>query len=263
MSCSAGRRPAARVRRAQRDARSSATGSTRPPSGTSCPPGRRGCARGDRMSRTSLGPRASRSTRCSTSPARWSSTATTPFEALATLGCAVVTGVGAVTTAARVPAGASVAVIGAGGVGLNVVQGAVISGAGKIVALDRTAPPLAFARQFGATDTVEAASNLSRGNPRQHRGRRGLRIRHGGNARDAGRGAQRRAKRWRRGYHGIVTARRCGVAADVPVCHAGQAGDRFSLWIRVAHGRYRQACGLVQRGPPQAQRAGEPNVCTS
>lgn len=86
---------------------------------------------------------------------------TTPFEALATLGCAVVTGVGAVTTAARVPAGASVAVIGAGGVGLNVVQGAVISGAGKIVALDRTAPPLAFARQFGATDTVEAASNLA------------------------------------------------------------------------------------------------------
>ncbi len=86
---------------------------------------------------------------------------TTPFEALATLGCAVVTGVGAVTTAARVPAGASVAVIGAGGVGLNVVQGAVIAGAGKIVALDRTAPPLAFARQFGATDTVEAASNLA------------------------------------------------------------------------------------------------------
>ena len=85
----------------------------------------------------------------------------TPFEALATLGCAVVTGVGAVTTAARVPAGARVAVIGAGGVGLNVVQGAAICGATKIVALDRTAPPLAFARQFGATDTVEAASNLA------------------------------------------------------------------------------------------------------
>ena len=63
----------------------------------------------------------------------------TPFEALATLGCAVVTGVGAVTTAAKVPAGARVAVIGAGGVGLNVVQGAAISGATQIVAVDRTA----------------------------------------------------------------------------------------------------------------------------
>src|SRR5262249_545557 len=47
-----------------------------------------------------------------------------PFAALATLGCAVLTGVGAVTNAARVPAGARVAVIGAGGIGLNVIQGA-------------------------------------------------------------------------------------------------------------------------------------------
>src|SRR5437764_4595977 len=45
-----------------------------------------------------------------------------PFDALATLGCAVLTGVGAVTAAARVPPGARVAVIGAGGVGLNVIQ---------------------------------------------------------------------------------------------------------------------------------------------
>ena len=51
-----------------------------------------------------------------------------PFDALATIGCAVVTGVGAVTNAAQVPRGARVAVIGAGGVGLNVVQGAAIAG---------------------------------------------------------------------------------------------------------------------------------------
>ena len=49
-----------------------------------------------------------------------------PFEVLATLGCAVVTGIGAVTNAARGEKGARVAVIGAGGVGLNVVQGAVL-----------------------------------------------------------------------------------------------------------------------------------------
>jgi len=83
-----------------------------------------------------------------------------PFEALATLGCAVVTGVGAVTTAAKVPSGATVVVIGTGGVGLNVVQGAVIAGARRIVAVDRGQAPLAFATRFGATDTAEVTSNL-------------------------------------------------------------------------------------------------------
>jgi len=82
-----------------------------------------------------------------------------PFDALATLGCAVVTGIGAVMTAGRVPAGARVAVIGAGGVGLNVIQGAAISECAQIIALDRHAAPLALARTFGATDVVEAASN--------------------------------------------------------------------------------------------------------
>ena len=50
-----------------------------------------------------------------------------PFAALATLGCAVITGIGAVMNAARVEAGAKVIVVGAGGVGLNVVQGAVLA----------------------------------------------------------------------------------------------------------------------------------------
>jgi S-(hydroxymethyl)glutathione dehydrogenase/alcohol dehydrogenase len=77
-----------------------------------------------------------------------------PFDALATLGCAVVTGVGAVLTAGRVPRGARVAVIGAGGVGLNVIQGAVIAGASRIIAVDRQPVPLELARTFGATDIV-------------------------------------------------------------------------------------------------------------
>jgi Zn-dependent alcohol dehydrogenase len=80
-----------------------------------------------------------------------------PFEALATLGCAVVTGVGAVLNAARPEAGASVAVVGVGGVGLNVVQGARLAGCEKIVALDTRAEPLRLARVFGATDVVEAS----------------------------------------------------------------------------------------------------------
>ena len=63
-------------------------------------------------------------------------------------------------TAAQVPAGARVAVIGAGGVGLNVIQGARLSDAGQIIAIDRHAAPLAHARQFGATDILEAPANV-------------------------------------------------------------------------------------------------------
>ncbi len=83
-----------------------------------------------------------------------------PFEALATLGCAVITGVGAVTSAARVPPGARVAVIGVGGVGLNIVQGATIAGCERIIAVDLRPAPLAIARRFGATDTVEASHDV-------------------------------------------------------------------------------------------------------
>ena len=83
-----------------------------------------------------------------------------PFDALATLGCAVLTGVGAVTNAAKVAAGSRVAVIGAGGVGLNVVQGAAIAGSERIIAIDLRPAPLAIARTFGATDAVDAAGDV-------------------------------------------------------------------------------------------------------
>src|SRR5215212_2062332 len=71
--------------------------------------------------------------------------------------CAVVTGVGAVLNAARPEAGASVAVVGVGGVGLNVVQGARLAGCERIVALDTRPGPLRLAREFGATDAFEAS----------------------------------------------------------------------------------------------------------
>ena len=83
-----------------------------------------------------------------------------PFDALATIGCAVVTGIGAVTNAARVPKGARIAVIGAGGVGLNVVQGAAIAGCEEIIAVDLRPVPLGIARSFGATQTIEAAHDV-------------------------------------------------------------------------------------------------------
>src|SRR5258708_9434827 len=83
-----------------------------------------------------------------------------PFDALATLGCGVVTGVGAVARAARVPPGARVVVIGAGGVGLNVVHGPALARRDGILPLDRRPVPLALARTFGATDTIEAGARV-------------------------------------------------------------------------------------------------------
>ena len=67
------------------------------------------------------------------------------------------TGVGAVTRCAQVEAGASVVVIGCGGVGLNVVQGARLAGARMIVACDLLDNKLAYAKEFGATHTLNAA----------------------------------------------------------------------------------------------------------
>ena len=79
-----------------------------------------------------------------------------PLTALALVGCAVTTGVGAVLNTARVRPGDSVAVVGCGGVGLNVVQGARIAGAGAIVAIDREPHKLDLARELGATHGVNA-----------------------------------------------------------------------------------------------------------
>ena len=72
------------------------------------------------------------------------------------LACGVITGVGAVVNAAHLRAGQDVVVIGAGGVGLNAVQGARIAGARRIVAVDMSEDKLATAHEFGATDGVLA-----------------------------------------------------------------------------------------------------------
>lgn len=81
-----------------------------------------------------------------------------PMDVLALIGCAVTTGVGAVINAAKVEPGASVAVIGCGGVGLNVIQGAALVNAGQIIAIDLLDNKLEYARAFGATDVVNAGS---------------------------------------------------------------------------------------------------------
>ncbi|ETX30893.1 alcohol dehydrogenase catalytic domain-containing protein [Roseivivax isoporae] len=81
-----------------------------------------------------------------------------PADRAALLGCGVVTGVGAVVHAGGLRAGEDVVVIGAGGVGLNAIQGARLAGARRIVAVDVTEAKLEDARAFGATDGVLATA---------------------------------------------------------------------------------------------------------
>ena len=82
-----------------------------------------------------------------------------PLDRAALIGCAVTTGLGAVFNTAKVPPGSTVAVIGCGGVGLNCVQGAWIAGTGRIIAVDMMPWKLELARQFGATDLVDASAD--------------------------------------------------------------------------------------------------------
>ena len=80
-----------------------------------------------------------------------------PFDRAALIGCAVTTGIGAVTHTANVRPGETVAVIGCGGVGLAAINGALLAGAGRIIAVDRQPAKLEMAKVFGATDTVDAS----------------------------------------------------------------------------------------------------------
>ncbi len=77
-----------------------------------------------------------------------------PLDKAALVGCAVMTGVGAAINTAKVAPGSTVAVIGAGGIGLNVIQGAALAGARQIIAIDLADKKLELAQQFGATHCV-------------------------------------------------------------------------------------------------------------
>jgi S-(hydroxymethyl)glutathione dehydrogenase / alcohol dehydrogenase len=82
-----------------------------------------------------------------------------PFDKVCYIGCGVTTGIGAVLFTAKVEAGATVVVFGLGGIGLNVIQGAKMVGAGKIIGVDINPAREAMARQFGMTDFI---------NPKDH-----------------------------------------------------------------------------------------------
>ncbi|MEU6552923.1 Zn-dependent alcohol dehydrogenase [Streptomyces sp. NPDC046915] len=83
-----------------------------------------------------------------------------PLSSAALIGCAVLTGVGAVFNRARVERGDSVVVIGTGGIGLNVLQGARLAGALRIVAVDNNPAKETVARQFGATDFLTSTEGV-------------------------------------------------------------------------------------------------------
>jgi Zn-dependent alcohol dehydrogenase len=85
-----------------------------------------------------------------------------PLDRACLLACGVATGYGAIVNTAELAAGDSVAVIGAGGVGLNCIQGAVLAGAGPIIALDLAADRLATAAAFGATHVLDPAGEDAR-----------------------------------------------------------------------------------------------------
>jgi S-(hydroxymethyl)glutathione dehydrogenase/alcohol dehydrogenase len=79
-----------------------------------------------------------------------------PFASASIIGCGVMTGYGSAVNAAKVKPGSSVVVIGTGGVGLNVIQGARIAGAARIIAVDVNPGRLEMAREFGATEILLA-----------------------------------------------------------------------------------------------------------
>ncbi len=80
-----------------------------------------------------------------------------PLDRASLIGCGVMTGVGAAINTAKVAPGSTCAVIGAGGVGLNVIQGCVLAGAEKIIGIDMRENKLEMAREFGATHVIDAS----------------------------------------------------------------------------------------------------------
>src|SRR5215475_998444 len=84
-----------------------------------------------------------------------------PLEKVCLLGCGITTGIGAVLNTAKVHPGATVAIFGLGGVGLSVVQGAVMAGAVRIIGIDINARKFPLAQQLGVTDVIDASAVLN------------------------------------------------------------------------------------------------------
>jgi NDMA-dependent alcohol dehydrogenase len=99
-----------------------------------------------------------------------------PLTSAALIGCGVLTGFGAAANTADIRKGDVVAVIGCGGVGLNVIQGAVWKGAERVIAVDRFDSKLEMAKQFGATDVVNATNGDAVAQVQEMTGGRGVDV---------------------------------------------------------------------------------------
>lgn len=95
------------------------------------------------------------------------------FDVASLMACGVITGFGAVVNTARVPVGATVAVIGLGGVGMNCIQGAAVAGASTIIGMDIAADKMVLAKEFGATHAVDAGADDAAAQVRALTGGRG------------------------------------------------------------------------------------------
>ncbi len=84
-----------------------------------------------------------------------------PLDKVCLLGCGITTGIGAVLNTAKVKPGSTVAVFGLGGIGLSVIQGAVLAKAARIIAVDINEAKFDFARRLGATDTINPAQHAT------------------------------------------------------------------------------------------------------
>ena len=181
-----------------------------------------------------------------------------PLDKAALVGCSVTTGVCAVTNTARVRPGSSVAVFGVGGIGLNVVQGALLAGAERIIGIDLVDSKLEMAEQLGATHTINAGETdpvegvhaLTDGLRRRVR-LRGHRdeghLRAGGPLDQESR-------------YGCLD-RRTAPRAAVPRCRGrllGREDDHGEqLRLSAAPLRHAAAAGPLQGGTPEARRAGD------
>ena len=180
-----------------------------------------------------------------------------PMDKAAMIGCCVMTGVGAVIFNAKVAAGSTVAVVGCGGVGVNVIMGARLVNASKIIAIDISESQLEFAMQFGATHTINARDQDPVAQVKALTGGagRGLHFRGIGVSRDR-QGRLRYVRQERHGDHGgHCPHRRGGVSEPGGSGADGEDGAGLLLRLRRAH-RHAHYGGPVPGGQVEPGRPG-------
>ena len=154
-----------------------------------------------------------------------------PAEQLALIGCGVTTGVGAALNTAKVQPGSTVAVIGCGGVGQSVIQGARIAGASRIFAIDPVEMKRKTAEQHGATDLIDPAEGdpVAQVQAAHRRPRRRLRVRGHRPARDDPPGVQHRPPRRHRVHRRHAPHRRPGHVPGLPAVLRREEDPRLLL----------------------------------